>query len=255
MLEDPTSGRLLYPRLSRSEGLTRLKQFEHLSPGDLRKLASLEHPQAAVAPTGGVPASTGDLEAVQFEVRAIADAAGFPNELRGNEQAFDRPCGTGLRNVMNIVPADAASEDVWTFLSVVVLPEIGPWRFPKRAEERMLGRPRNVMRRLWWRAWALGPDLDAKPEGCTPLGEDEFVGIMERPSIGGNPNTAQAVCDAIWRAEANGLSMARSEFARQLTRRFRGIMAHVSVDALDDRDLAVLLDEISSRIITETAGG
>ena len=36
-----------------------------------------------------------------------------------------------------------------------------------------------------------GPDLETAPEGCEPLGEDESVQIMERPSLGGNRRTAK----------------------------------------------------------------
>jgi hypothetical protein len=156
---------------------------------------------------------------------------------------------------MRIVPADAASEDVWTFLSVVVLPEIGPWRFPERAEERLLGRPRNVLRRLWWRAWAVGPDLDIAPTGCAPLGEDEFVGIMERPSIGGNPRVACAVRNALWRVEARRIPIARSEVARELTRRFRSHLSHICVEALSDDELRDLLDESAESAVMALQGG
>jgi hypothetical protein len=143
---------------------------------------------------------------------------------------------------MDIVPADAAEEGVWSFLTLVVVPEIGPWRFPAQAEERLVGRPRNVLRRTWWRAWALGPDLDVSPEGCEPLGEDESVQIMERPSLGGNRRTAQALQAALWRAEQVGISVPRTELMRQLARRLRATKSHIALDAIDDESLAELLD-------------
>jgi hypothetical protein len=146
---------------------------------------------------------------------------------------------------MGIVTADAADEGVWSFLTLVLVPEIGPWRFPDRAEHRILGKPRNVLRRTWWRAWAFGSDLDWAPEGCTPLGEDEFVQIMERPSLGGNKRTARAIRDAVWRAEAGGLDVARSELMREITRRFRAVRSHRAVDALTDVDLHELLNELT----------
>lgn len=234
----------MYPRLPRELGRALMADHLLLEPVNLRSLGAVTHPAAAPAPTGGIPADAGHIGKVQQAVRAMAEAAGFPTPLRrGREQDFDRPCGTELFQLMDIVPADAAAEDVWTFLSLVALPEIGPWRFPERAEERMLGRPRNVLRRLWWRAWSLGPDLGFAPDGCTPLGEDEFVGIMERPSIGGNPRMAAGVRDAIWRIESKGIPGARSEVARELTRRFRAFLSHICVEALSDEELGALLDE------------
>ncbi len=240
-------GALVYPRLPREVGRAVLARSANAEPIDLRPLGALSHPAAAPAPTGGNPASVDQIEKVQQAVRDVAHAAGFPRPLSGHEQAFDRPCGTVLYETMSIVPADAAAEDVWSFLSLIVLPEIGPWRFPNRLEERMLGRPRNVLRRLWWRAWSIGPDLEFAPQGCTPLGEDEFVGIMERPSIGGNPRIARAVRDAIWRLESGMRPVARSEATRELTRRFRAFLSYICVDALSDEELAALLDEAAAK--------
>lgn len=239
------TGPLLYPRLPREEGRKLLLGQAGMDLDGLARSAQLDHPAAAPAATGGRPVDPEKLLDLRDTIRSVAVQAGYPGALRrGSEQLFDRPCGTALFERMMIVPADAASEDVWTFLSLVLVPEIGPWRFPERAEDRMLGRPRNVMRRLWWRAWALGPDLDFSPDGCTPFGEDEFVGIMERPSIGGNPRTARAVRDAIWRLELARTGFGRSDLAREVTRRFRAFMSHIAVDALDDRELHGLLDEV-----------
>jgi hypothetical protein len=183
-------------------------------------------------------------------VREVAERAGYPQPLGGATQTFDRPCGTALLELMNIVPADAAEEGVWSFLTLVLVPEIGPWRFPARAEERLVGRPRNVLRRTWWRAWALGPDLDQSPHGCEPLGEDESVQIMERPSLGGNRRTARALQAAVWRAEIEGISVPRTELMRQLARRLRAMKSHLSLDAIDDDALARLLDGLRDEALS-----
>ena len=122
---------------------------------ELRDLAAPRHPDAEPSATGGHPVDNGQLREVQEAVREVAEQAGFPDRLAGPPRAFDRPCGTALLALMDIVPADAAEEGVWSFLTLVVVPEIGPWRFPALAEERLIGRPRNVLRRTWWRAWAL----------------------------------------------------------------------------------------------------
>jgi hypothetical protein len=253
LTDRPGPGPLLYPRLGREWGRALVSAHAGIEPGALRAFGRLDHPDAAPAATGGTPASLDRLATVQRAVREVADGAGFPSPLvRGREQTFDRPCGGALYRSMDIVPADAAAEDVWTFLTLVVVPEIGPWRFPDRSEERILGRPRNVLRRLWWRAWALGPDLDSAPEGCSPLGEDEFVGIMERPSLGGDPRIARAVRDAIWRMEPALGGAARSDAARQLTRQFRASMSYVCVEALSDAELAALVDEAAASAVSSS---
>ena len=160
---------LLYPRLPREEGLKLIGERRELGVADLRQLGLLTHPFAAPAPTGGTPAKPERLAIVQNEIRSAAAKAGFPNPLRrGEEQSFDRPCGTALFQAMGIVPADAASEDVWTFLTLVVVPEIGPWRFPERKDERLLGKPRNCSVasggvRGRWDLILRGPLKDANP--------------------------------------------------------------------------------------------
>jgi hypothetical protein len=233
MTEVPESR--LFPRLAREEARRLLTGRVGLSLAELEDLGELGHPAAAPAATGGTPATEAVIEEVQKEVRRVAVDAGYPQRLpRGREQSFDRPCASVIYQSMGIVPADAAEEGVWTFLSVVVLPEIAPWRYPNPPEERVLGRPRNVLRRLWWRAWTFGPDLDFAPEGATPLGEDEFVQVMERSSLAGSQPIARAIRRALWRAQADGIPVARSELMRELTRRVRATRSHVALEVLDD---------------------
>jgi hypothetical protein len=238
-------GRLLYPRLPRSVAHGLIQERADASLNDLAALSTLAHPDAEPSATGGLPVDLQRLGEVRAVIRRIAEEAGYPKSLGTSTQSFDRPCGSALLRLMDIVPADAAEEGVWSFLTLVVVPEIGPWRFTGRSEDRLLGRPRNVLRRTWWRAWALGPDLEYAPDGCSPLGEDESVQIMERPSLGGNHRTARALQAALWRAELSGLSVARSELMRELARRLRAVKSHIALDALDDAALADKLDRLT----------
>lgn len=239
-------GSLLYPRLPRPVAQSLLLERADMPLSELAALSAVAHIEAEPAATGGHPADPQKIDQVRNTVREIAAHAGYPHAPNtAAQQAFDRACGSTLLSTMEIVPADAAEEGVWTFLSLVVVPEIGPWRFPGRSEERLLGRPRNVLRRTWWRAWALGPELERAPAGCTPLREDESVQIMERPSLGGNRRTAQALQSALWRAEAAGLTVARSDVMRELARRVRAAKSHISLDALDDVVLESLLDQLT----------
>lgn len=248
-----STGNLLYPRLDRPAALRILADRSGATLDELYGLGALEHPDASPSATGGHPVSTEKLRDVQAAIREVAKAAGFPKPIAGSTQAFDRPCGSALYRLMEIVPADAAEEGVWSFLTLVVAPEVGPWRFPQQADDRILGRPRNVLRRLWWRAWALGPDLEIAPDGCEPLGEDESVQIMERPSLGGNRRSARALQGELWRAEQEGISVPRSELMRQLARRLRATKSHISLDSLDDKLLVELLRRITKEALDDLA--
>lgn len=236
-------GSFVYPRLPRRSGLAII---EDTSSWELDKLAasgSTDHPDAAPVATG-TRVAVSRLEALQERVREAAVARGYPEPLRrGREWTFDSAAGRALYETMDIIPADAAAEGVWSFLSLVVLPEIGPWRFPDRAQDRLLGHPRNVFRRSWWRAHVLGADLNAAPDGQQPLGEDELVQIMERPTLAGNPAVARAVRDGIFRG-AERVASARSEFARDLTKRMLRLTPFIALDLLGDDELADLVDEL-----------
>lgn len=245
------SGQLLYPRLDRSSAQLIIHLQADMTLEELERGGSLSHPSAEPSATGGRLAPVEKLLEVQNAVRAAARVAAYPKPLASSTQVFDRACGTALGQIMEIVPADAAEEGVWSFLTLVVAPEIGPWRFPSRAEERLLGRPRNVLRRTWWRAWALGPDLEWAPDGCEPLGEDESVQIMERTTLGGNRRVAQAIQATVWRLESSGVIVARSELIRQLTRRLRAVKSHISLDALTGNELDELLDELAAKALHE----
>jgi hypothetical protein len=160
---------------------------------------------------------------------------------------FDRIVGRELYEGMHIVPADAASEGVWSFMTLVLLPEFGPWRFPGSGDKRYLGVPRNVLRRTWWRAHVLGPDLGGETEGSPPLGEDELVQIFERPTLAANPWVARAIVATV-HSVAPDIPTARSTFVRDLTRRLLRLTPLLSLDALPDD----VLDELVSDLATQS---
>lgn len=240
----------LYPRLPRSAAVEVVASTRGHSLSELRDAGNLAHPVASPAATGGTPVPIEVLMRVQAELRKTEERYGFPKALsQADQQAVDREWGSQLLAEMGIVPADAADEGVWSFMSLVLVPEFAPWRFPGRSEERLIGKPRNAMRRLWWRAWTLGPDLRYAPEGCSPLREDEFVQIMERTTVAGNRRTARAFQEVIWRAEKSAVELGRSDVVRDLMPKLRASRSYLCLDALSDRQLDELLVELLDEIL------
>ncbi|GAA1899065.1 hypothetical protein GCM10009773_28720 [Williamsia serinedens] len=78
---------------------------------------------------------------------------------------------------------------------------------------------------------------------------------MERTTLGGNIRTARAIQNALWRAELNGLDVARSELMRQLARRVRGQRSHLALDVLDGAELDLLLDHLVATGVAALRGG
>lgn len=236
-------GSLVYPRLPRARGIAIIEETRSWDLDRLAESSNTDHPDAAPTTTG-TRVNRHRLFEIRDSVRRVAKDQGYPEPLpRGHEWAFDSAAGNVLYHTMDIIPADAASEGVWSFLTLVVLPEIGPWRFPDRAYNRLLGHPRNVFRRIWWRAHVLGPDLGTAPDGQQPLGEDELVQIMERPTLAANPEIARAVRDGIFRG-AGRVPTARSEFVRDLTKRVLRLTPFIALDVLDRSDLDELIDSL-----------
>jgi hypothetical protein len=240
---EPASG-FVYPRLPRAAARQLVEERSDWSTDQLRQASATSHPAAAPAAAGNVVPDQ-RLSRVREAVRTALSQADppLPPQLGARVAEFDRTVGCELYNGMQILPGDAASEGVWSFMTLVLLPELGPWRFPDGGDKRYLGVPRNVLRRTWWRAHVLGPDLGGHPDGSPYLGEDELVQIFERPTLAANPWVARAVVASIFRA-APEITVARSQFVRDLTRRLLRLTPLVSLDALPEKELDDLLDDL-----------
>lgn len=117
-----------------------------------------------------------------------------------------------LSKELELIPAEAANPEIWNFLTLVLLPDVAKWRYPNPSNivdySRWLGGHRNVFRKLWWREVTLGKELNGE------LGEDEAVGIMERPLLGGQAPVARAMASALIQMEKEFPDQPRSELMR-----------------------------------------
>lgn len=238
-----SDGLVVYPRLTRAHARQLMEELRALSPEERREVAAVAHPAAGPVPTGGRPVPGQRIRAVQDAVREWADECGWPEpNARGAvaTREFDNGAGEELLARMQIVPSDAAAEGVWSFMALVVLPDVAFWRFPSGNEDRLVGRPpRHVFRRLWWQQFVLqGANSEELPG--RPLGEDELVGIFERPSLAQHPPLARSMVSAV-RGVSHG---PRSEVARDLAKRVLRTAAVVNVAALDDDEVEDLVAEL-----------
>ncbi|GAB2920970.1 hypothetical protein GCM10027280_04960 [Micromonospora polyrhachis] len=240
----------VYPRLPAHVAEQRLAAHTGQAVEDLRRLSATTDLRASWYPTAPYRVAENDLRTLQETVRAISAEAGWPappTKTKGT--AFDRKLAPALYRQMAIVPADAASEDVWSFLSLVLLPDIAFWRWPNEQRrpgyERIIGRPRNVFRRLWTRIHSLGEDLGAQ------LYEDEAVAILERPTLGAHPRVARAIAQGhLGMAGESGT--ARTEILRITARRLRRLAVVVSLETLDDAQLADLVERYTKEAIDQS---
>lgn len=250
-LFEPTQSegtRFVYPRLPRASARGLVEERVDWSSEKLRRASRTSHPLAAPARAGSlVPEDL--LVQVRDRIRTALDDTDPKFDWPvppGRVAQYDRIVGRELYENMKIVPADAASEGVWSFMTLVLLPEIGPWRFPGAGDGRYFGVPRNVLRRTWWRAHILGPDLGGSRSGSPHLGEDELVQIFERPTLSANPWVARALVSTTHTSSAH-ITVARSTFVRDLTRRLLRVTPWLCLDAIPNEELEKLLANLASQ--------
>jgi hypothetical protein len=242
--------KVVFPRLDEVVALSLLAEYSHLTLDELSGRATLSHPRTSWYPTATKRVTHDVLQMLQYETRRIAYINGYPTLQRQRSPSlisFDQQVGPTIYSLMNIVPADAAHEGVWSFISLILAPDVAFWRYPNRLfrddYERILGKPRNVFRRLWWRShiFGIGPTAPS-----SLLLEDEAVGIMERPTIGGDPRLANAVARRHLAWVRDRPEIPRTELMRQVTRRIRRLSSVITFGMLDDKELASTLSEVFS---------
>lgn len=239
---------LLYPRLDDATAMRIREDLLGLSPAEAQNAAALSHGRQYFAAVGGRRVTEAQLADVQrsvlHAVQPMLDAADRGQLTQATRPAIDRAAGRALYDAMDIVRSDAAHDGVWSFLSLVVLPGVLLARFPDAPIQRALGRPRNVLRRAWWRHVLLKDLADPHSNGplgdVPPLGEDEMVQLLERSTIASDGRLVQLLAQRI----LNHRSANRSDFARRLTRRVLAELAHVEQAVLSDEDLAHFVDAI-----------
>ena len=136
-------------------------------------------------------------------------------------------------------PIDGFSKDVWSYLTLRVLPDFAHWRWPDNAEERFLGgAERSCFQRLWQRAYILGPDL------AGDLQEDEAVNIFERPAaLGGNRRLSKIFAEYIVKNRGvisgkSGEKIISTKIVKQAAKRLRRTMSVQVVQTMSDHELS-----------------
>jgi len=165
---------------------------------------------------------------------ACAAQHGFPaSGSNAQRVAFDRAAAVLLRQHLPLTWAEAGTADVWSFFALVVLPDVTLWRFGAANVERWIASDltRHTWARLWWHAESFGDDVDV----LAMLAESELNQILERRSIGGNPNVVRAFSRALADFEARDAS--RRALIRDVTKRLLRRLAYVDGTALSSDDL------------------
>ncbi len=237
---------LYFPRMPGLAARKLLAEYTNMKIEDLRSRAELESDQAYYYPTApsGQRVPTSVLDEFQNTMREVAKNFGYPEKLSPKDRRrteWDRVVVEHILQVTPLIPAEASVQSVWSYLSLVVVPDVAFWRWPNRGNkddyERILGYPRNVFRRLWWRAFALGPV-------AAEIFEDEAVAILERTAIGGNRKVARIIAETHLREL--GDEGRRTLLMRDAMKRLRRLHAFISFHSLQEGEIRALVEEVFS---------
>ncbi len=231
---------ILYPRLLEHAARDLHQASLTASIEELTRRAGTRHPRAVFTATGGRRVTDAELEALRAEVVGEAERSGFPGEGRRTDRTeFDLRVARLLHERCGLVAAEAATRSVWSFLALVLLPDVAYWRFPRPPADRVLGTDitRHVLGRLWWRAHltAGSSEID-RYELLDALGEAAFDQVFaRRRSIGGSRTLVRALARA-W-PPPNLRGVGEREVLRDVLKRLLRVTGAVDLESLPEAEL------------------
>lgn len=229
----------LWPRISQPVANKIFESIANGSIDDLKERASLHHARETFAATGGHRVSQLMVGQLAEAVRTTAAEFGYPGMANDAHRiAFDRAVAEIIYQQMSLTSVEAATRGVWTFLALVVLPDVTQWRFGRNNPERWVASDltRHMFSRLWWQALTFGIE-DGR--GVTDfsllrkLSERDLNQITERRSIGGNTRLAQGLARIVTVDRQQGKKDLLREIARTLNRR----LAFIDFSVLDSEQI------------------
>lgn len=193
------------------------------SPKSMDEVVRDARNQRAFAATGGRKVTDAELEHLKGSIHAIhaelvAGSAG-PAAVRAE---FDARCAVILASSPLLNGGEALRDDVWSYLTAVLLWDMALWRFQNGAPERFHGGARNAFQRLWQRGriFDRGGDHPDRWQLVRSLTEDAFVQILERPSLASSPRLSKAIAEGWLRHSA---SSGRGQMESTMRRAIRSL--------------------------------
>lgn len=235
----------LWPRLPEAVARAKFESTSWSAP----VAGTVDDPAQIFAPIGGriPPAAIAEFAK---RVRDLATIHGFPAKVGDNNRIdFDRSAAPIVRASMDISWAEAGSRDVWSFIALVVLPDVTEWRFGHQNLERWVGTDltRHTWARLWWHAVVFDGALDLLHE----LSESDLNQLLERRSIGGDPRLVRELARAV--VAASSSTARRRELIRDATARLRRTLAFMDPRSMDDSQIAAYCARVVAQSVSVLA--
>jgi hypothetical protein len=217
-------------------------------PGSLQPL--LQHPDQVYAPIGGPKVTQEHLKQVRDAVcSAVAHAREASNrDPSGSigvtwETRFDVHVGAALHHTLGLSRSEAAARGVWSWITLVLLPDVIANRHPAtKNAAKLTGGPRNMFSATWWPVEVLGKRL-VDPTSSMALSVDEIVGLFERPTLARENELAVAYASTVQQFPPRGRMVTTREFAKLVRR----AGAHTNWSVAGTETLGSLFAEAADR--------
>jgi len=199
---------LLIPQISTGVAEPLLAQLVESSLVDLDPGDELFFSKAITQPTGGIPITDETLKQLRDSILTAARNHGFPERRPTSFLRFELEVAEVLAEWEPLWKSDgvpsgeALRNDCWSFITIVVLPDVALWRWPAKSSEenaggrswkgRMVGGSRNTFQRIFRRIMCLdrGAGHPDRWGLIRDLQEDDFSAILERPGLSSNREIA-----------------------------------------------------------------
>lgn len=230
----------LWPRLG--PGVARLILEELSDNPQLPLIGATAHTSQTFAATGGSRVTPKIVSNLVNNLDNVARGHGYPAPAAPAERiAFDREAAEAMYDFMEVTAFEVSQPGMWTFLSVVAMPDITRWRFGFENRERWIASDltRHMFARLWWQAFTFGvPQSGGGVDYrlLRSLSESDLNQLTERRSIGGNQRLARIVA-----AELVTHPTRRRATIRHLARKLRRLNAFVDFAGLGDDEIQELV--------------
>jgi hypothetical protein len=215
---------------------------------------------ARFAPTGGTRVTLQELLGFRAHLDELAVAAGWPGDRLSGRQRFDREVAIWLGD-LSLPPGEMLRAETWSWFTVHLVPHLVRWRFPgvrgTTSIERFVGPiQRNLLGRLWLRAWVLDQG-EASPERWSlarAMSEDAAVAILERTTLASDHRIARAIATR-WLAAKSGDVREVEGLLREAIKRIRVLAVVRNLSVLNDEALAFAVGAAFDEALATRASG
>jgi hypothetical protein len=246
-----------------------LAKPDAMEPGD-----EFRHSQTIVQPTGGLPISDVLLKQLRDPIVTSARKHGFPGSRPTSFLDFELDVAEVLANWpplwkgQGTPSGEALRNDCWTFITVVVLPDVALWRWPAKSDEsgpgsrswrgRMVGGTRNTFQRIFRRVMCLdrGEEHPDRWGLIRRLQEDDFSAILERPGLSSNREIAVCLGEeylAMKQRLSQLTAAIRQDVYRQATKAIRAYGVVQPLDLMSAENRAHLIQDAFRRYEDEVS--